>query len=97
MSNVTFHGRIISVSDPIVFNKNNTDYTYRTILFLLSDNNEEPLLIGKNRLAVTDWYDLELPQVGSVCKFTVKISSENNRKSPELFFHKINLQSIREI
>jgi|Laugresbdmm110dd_1035094.scaffolds.fasta_scaffold01953_8 hypothetical protein len=97
MNKATFYGRIIEVSEPRVFTKDREEYSYRTVVFNIADQESGYHAVPGNYIAANDWEARPLPSIGELTKFSVRIASERNKKMPEVFFHKVNLQSVESL
>lgn len=97
MNKATFYGRIVEVSEPKDFVKNDTTYSYRTVLFHIADPEVGYAPVPGNYIATNLWENINIPELGVLARFTVRLSSERNRKDPNIFFHKVNLQSVEVV
>lgn len=61
-------------------------YKYRTVI----------IDVDHGIIAANYWKEDELPPVGSLVEFTLKINSNRNKNNPEVFYHTLNLHSIHE-
>jgi len=86
MNRANLSGTILEITQPMSFNKDGMEYKYRTVV----------IDVGENIIAANWWSDSELPQEGAKVEFTIELRSERNNKTPELFYHKLNLKSIYE-
>jgi hypothetical protein len=97
MNKATFYGRITEVSDPRLFEKNGDAYEYRTVVFNIADPDSGYHAVPGNFIAANVWDDRELPTAGALTRFSVRITSERNRKSPDVYYHKVNLQNVETV
>lgn len=97
MNKATFFGRIVEVSDPRLFEKNGDTYEYRTVIFNIADPDSGYHAVPGNIIAANLWDDRELPSKGVLTRFSVRLTSERNRKSPDIYFHKVNLQNVEAL
>lgn len=87
MNNVELVGFVLDIKPTQEFKIDDKVYDYRVVV----------IGSGGSFIATTYWGDGELPDVGTKVIFTIKITSERNRKDPQLFYHKINLIKIYAI
>jgi hypothetical protein len=86
--NKSFKGLVLEVGERREFEKDGKISYFRTVLFELPD--------GKY-LAANLWMDATPPEVGRMVRFTVDMFSERNKKTPSIFYHKVNLKDYEYI
>lgn len=86
MNRAKLTGRIQSIEPERSFLKEGAEYKYRTVI----------LDVDHGIIAANYWKEDELPPVGSLVEFTLKINSNRNKNNPDVFYHTLNLHSINE-
>lgn len=79
--------KVLEVSEQKTFEVDGKTYKYKHILFDISD--------GKI-LRAELWGDRSAPEIGRLLKIDIEVSSERNRKDPNLFFHKVKLKHYED-
>lgn len=95
MNKATFRGVVEQITPYNQFTVDGETYRYRTVVIHLvgSEYNK----VAGNFIAANVWQDMDIPDLGALVEVEVRVSSERNRKDPNLFYHKINLQTIKEL
>lgn len=79
--------QVLEVTNPKEFEVDGKRFRYRNVLFS----------IGDGKLLRTDlWGDRAAPEVGATLRIDVEVTSERNRKDPNLFFHKVKLKHYED-
>jgi hypothetical protein len=79
--------QVLEVTTPKEFEVEGKRFKYRHILFD----------IGEGKLLRADlWGDRPAPEVGTTLRIDVEVTSERNRKDPNLFFHKVKLKHYED-
>jgi hypothetical protein len=97
MNKATFYGRLVGVEPIQKFTKDGIDYEYQTVVFHLADPENGYHAVPGNFIAANMWDHMDIPEPGTLTKFTVRLVSERNKKNPEIFFHKVNLQKVEVV
>jgi len=85
MNKATFYGRIVEVGEPRVFNKDGDEYSYKTVVFHIADPESGYHAVPGNYIAANDWESRPLPSINELTKFSIRIVSERNKKTPAGF------------
>lgn len=86
MIRTNLSGTILEITQPKSFIVKDKEMSYKTVV----------IDVGRNIIAANWWSDTELPKEGAKVNFTIEVKSERNNKTPEIFYHKLNLKSIYE-
>lgn len=79
--------KVLEVTDPKEFELEGKTFRYRNVLFD----------IGDGKLLRADlWGDRTAPELGRTFRIDIEVSSERNRKDPNLFFHKVKLKHYED-
>jgi hypothetical protein len=86
MSKVKMIGTITAIESDKQFTKAGKVYEYSTII----------LDVDGDMIAGNYWKEDPIPAVGTKVNVVADISSHRNNKSPELFYHTINIHNVYE-